>query len=828
MLSRYFEHRLRRHRPIRRDDREVHRRRGHGRLGDAGGPRGRRGTERPGGARAGRRGQGARADHPGTGGHPDRRSRGHPRRHQPGDGRGRPRQHGRATPIGGGPARSSSAKATARATEAAIAYEAARRAGAQGQGRAGPCLARRPGRGRTRRAEPEPIRSRRRSSAVTRSCGCSRTCSTRPVANDAPGWSASSGRPGSARAAWPGSSTKYLDGVTEDDLLARRALAVVRRGHHLLGARRDGPRSSRLAESDDEATTRRKVAESVAAHRVRRDRAALDRVRAAGPARVRRGALGAEQLFAAWRTYFERLAAHGPGGHGLRGPALGRHRHRSTSSSTCSSGRKGVPIYVVTLARPELLERRPELGRGQAELRLDVPRAARPAPAMEALLAGLVRPAGAARQRRSSSGPTASRCTRSRPSGCSSPTGRSSRTAGSIDRSATSPPLAVPETLHGAHRGTSRRARRAGPRAAPGRRRSSARASRVPALAAVSGVDEGDSRPGCRALVRRELLTVQVDPRSPERGQYVFVQSLIREVAYNTLSRRRPAQGRSPRGRTLLRVGSGTDELAGALATHYLARTREQPGRPGGRRRRGPGADRPARRGRARHRARIAPPRLRPSTTRRARSPRIRRTSPTCSSGPGLPPTKAAWPTWPIERLHDALTSGAAGRTTRPSSGRRSRSPVARPTTSRSTRACACSSRRWSGGRRPARPSTPIGSPCSPSSHARSSSTKRTSGRSTVADRALPAAERLDAIALVARPPRSRVGRSREPRALPRRARCQARRDPPGRRVRPDRPPPCGDGSTSAPTSRADPVAAFAIAREALRPRRSSGATGMP
>jgi len=28
-----------------------------------------------------------------------------------------------------------------------------------------------------------------------------------------------------------------------------------------------------------------------------------------------------------------------------------------------------------------------------------------------------------------------------------------------------------------------------------------------------------------------------VDPRSPERGQYAFVQSLVREVAYGTLSR---------------------------------------------------------------------------------------------------------------------------------------------------------------------------------------------------------------------------------------------------------------------------------------------------
>ena len=40
------------------------------------------------------------------------------------------------------------------------------------------------------------------------------------------------------------------------------------------------------------------------------------------------------------------------------------------------------------------------------------------------------------------------------------------------------------------------------------------------------------------SLVRKELLGVQTDPRSPERGQYVFLQALVRRVAYETLSLR--------------------------------------------------------------------------------------------------------------------------------------------------------------------------------------------------------------------------------------------------------------------------------------------------
>ena len=39
------------------------------------------------------------------------------------------------------------------------------------------------------------------------------------------------------------------------------------------------------------------------------------------------------------------------------------------------------------------------------------------------------------------------------------------------------------------------------------------------------------------SLVRKEVLTVRADKLSPERGQYAFTQSLIRAVAYDTLSR---------------------------------------------------------------------------------------------------------------------------------------------------------------------------------------------------------------------------------------------------------------------------------------------------
>ena len=50
---------------------------------------------------------------------------------------------------------------------------------------------------------------------------------------------------GKSRLAWE--FTKYLDGLVETGLVARRPLPCLRRGHQLLGAGRDGPRPLRAA-----------------------------------------------------------------------------------------------------------------------------------------------------------------------------------------------------------------------------------------------------------------------------------------------------------------------------------------------------------------------------------------------------------------------------------------------------------------------------------------------------------------------------------------------------------------------------------------------------
>src|SRR5207342_764439 len=57
------------------------------------------------------------------------------------------------------------------------------------------------------------------------------------------------------------------------------------------------------------------------------------------------------------------------------------------------------------------------------------------------------------------------------------------------------------------------------------------------ALAALAG-PQSELEPLLAALVRKEVLGVQADPRSPERGQYGFLQDLVRHVAYETLAKR--------------------------------------------------------------------------------------------------------------------------------------------------------------------------------------------------------------------------------------------------------------------------------------------------
>jgi tetratricopeptide (TPR) repeat protein len=91
------------------------------------------------------------------------------------------------------------------------------------------------------------------------------------------------------------------------------------------------------------------------------------------------------------------------------------------------------------------------------------------------------------------------------------------------------------------------------------------------ALAALSGLSEPELEPLLSSLVRKEVLGVQSDPRSPERGQHGFLQDLVRQVAHDTLSKRERKTRHLAAAEHLSRAFPDEDELAEVLASHYLA-----------------------------------------------------------------------------------------------------------------------------------------------------------------------------------------------------------------------------------------------------------------
>ncbi|HEU4675912.1 MAG TPA: adenylate/guanylate cyclase domain-containing protein [Motilibacteraceae bacterium] len=92
----------------------------------------------------------------------------------------------------------------------------------------------------------------------------------------------------------------------------------------------------------------------------------------------------------------------------------------------------------------------------------------------------------------------------------------------------------------------------------------------VAALMAVCGRPEAVVRPAVAELVRREVLEVCTDPLSPRRGDYQFTQELLRQVAYETLSRRdRKARHLAVARHLRTAFPDDGEEVADAVARHY-------------------------------------------------------------------------------------------------------------------------------------------------------------------------------------------------------------------------------------------------------------------
>ncbi len=274
-----------------------------------------------------------------------------------------------------------------------------------------------------------------------------------------------------------------------------------------------------------------------------------------------------QELFAAWRQFFERVADRLPvvlvfedlqwADPGL----IGFIEHLATWA-------RSRPILVMALARPEFLDAHPAWGVGFGSFhamhleRLDdaamrqllASRAPKLAPALVGRIldrAGGV-PLYAVEMARMLSRPD---------HGDAPDRRRTARERPSIESVAQ-----VPDTLHGviAARIDSM---------PPAERRLLLEAAvlghRFPpeALVAVSELDPATTRSHIDGLLRRELLTVDHDPLSPDRGELEFVQDLVREVAYETLSR---AQRRTIHLSAARYLESLDDHAAEALAGHLV------------------------------------------------------------------------------------------------------------------------------------------------------------------------------------------------------------------------------------------------------------------
>ncbi len=318
------------HRALRRHGREVHRRRGDGASG-APRPRTRTTRSAPSGPALDLvdavRGLG-----PGIQARlrrPHRRGRGDPRRHGPGHGRRRPRQHRVAAPVRraardrarrrGDPAGDAPARSRTRRPASTIlkgkAAPGRRVARAAGRGRASWPRPRRPARG--------PVRRPRRRAAAAQG----------PVPRDVAGAAGPprvDHRPGGHRQEPPRLGVPQVRRRRRRaGVVARGPLAVVRRGDHVLGAGRDGP----VARAGcSRATTRRRPARgsprcSPSTSPTRRSAAGSSRPCSPSSASARRRRAARRSCSAAWRTFFERLAAHRRRRAAVRGPPVGGPGH---------------------------------------------------------------------------------------------------------------------------------------------------------------------------------------------------------------------------------------------------------------------------------------------------------------------------------------------------------------------------------------------------------------------------------------------------------------------------------------------------------------------
>jgi predicted ATPase/class 3 adenylate cyclase len=288
-----------------------------------------------------------------------------------------------------------------------------------------------------------------------------------------------------------------------------------------------------------------------------------------------RSAPDQEDLFSAWRLFFERLAEEGP--------AVLLFEDLQWADAALLDfieylleWSRNSPIYVLGIARPELMERRTTWGAGKrntTSLFLEP----LPDEAMDELLQGLVPglPEGLrTRIRERAEGVPLYAVETVRmllDRGLLERHGNEYRPTGEVEA------LDVPETLQALIA-----ARLDGLQSAE--RRVLQEVSVLGktftrrAASTVSGVPEEELEAILASLLQKEVLTLQTDPRSPERGQYGFLQALVQKVAYDTIAKKE-RKTLHLKAAAYFESGLGPDEeeIAEVIAAHYLEAYRAAP-----------------------------------------------------------------------------------------------------------------------------------------------------------------------------------------------------------------------------------------------------------
>ncbi len=381
---------------------------------------------------------------------------------------------------------------------------------------------------------------------------------------------------GKSRLAWE--FLKYIDGVSEDIYWHQGRSPSFGEGLTFWALGEMVRRRAGLREGDDASTTSERIVATLAefvdddAERLRLEPALLSLL---GVGEAPAG--GRAELFDAWRTFFERIS--------LKGTTVLVFEDLQWADTGLMEfidhlleWSIGYPILVITLARPDLLERRPDWGAGRRNF---VALALGPLSdgAMRELLGSLV----------PGLPPATVRAVLQRADGIPLyavetirmlvEDGKLEESDGVYQPTGDLGELQVPDTLHAL---IAARLDAVDPadRALLQDGSVLGQSFSVAALAALTGEHEEALEPRLRALVHREILHLDTDPRSPERGQFGFTQGLVREVAYSTLARRDRRTKHLAAARYYESLGD--DEVAGVLATHYVDAYQASPEGPEG------------------------------------------------------------------------------------------------------------------------------------------------------------------------------------------------------------------------------------------------------